>query len=1442
MFKALLSACVLLTCSSTAGFCQSIFEPAAVLQAPPVQYAGSAWGDYDNDGDLDLALSGRAVVDAISGPELTIFRNDGGQGFRKVAHRVRGVEFARLEWGDYDGDGDLDLLMSSYLLGELRVCTNLGRDVFRPVNYPAFPTSGGYDGHWVDLNRDGQVEIVCRERQQVYQYKYTPGVGFTRQPINGLPTGLEEIETAWGDYDKDGDVDLFLHGNDYGTTPFSRDRVYQNDGQGNFSPTGITTRPAYNPSTWADVDADGDLDLAFVSFNGSGPGGSLLFYLNNGNGTFAEKEIPMGSLGRPAPVFADYDNDGDQDMVLNAPTTKFYTNQGNFQYVHDASINAYYETFFPAFGDYDNDGDLDAMLTRDDYSGQTGGTLLRNTRVENGKPRNQAPATPLNPQAVLTATLLTLTWNPATDTESRQPTLAYALYIRRDTAYQVGPHANPATGYRHKTDGFQCYRGTTARFNVENWPEGHYSWAVQAVDGALGGSPFSVRGEFTIYRNNPADAPGALAVAAIVPASVRLTWQDRAANEAGYVVERAVHTPVSFRQAAVLAANATGYTDAGLQPNTTYYYRVKMNRSSGAPGYSAIVQTQTLPVIANAPSVLAAQPLSQTQVKLQWQDNSDGETGFQIERAKDVAAPFVAVATAGAGSTTYTDEGLAAGAKYLYRVRAVNQAGASGYSNVASTVTLVQSFSATHLNQKLNREFMGGVSVVDFDNDGHQDLFVAGGYLGGNVLYRNTGKGTFVPGDTALSNALGLASFSSCVWGDYDNDGYADLFIANGQGPDRLYHNRGKNATPAGHFERVTFGDMVNEYNQSQSANWVDYDHDGDLDLFAFTSGGVLLYRNNGNDTKGQTMFTQVTTAEVLPLRGGSSSGSWADYDNDGDEDLCVGEEEGRHLYVNQGNGTFGKGGPLFTASEFYEKLSHNGSWGDYDNDGDLDLALPPGPAQHGYEYYPLILLENSGKGSFSKVAGQSLVTDATSGVGSSWVDYDNDGWLDLSLMSGANSTRLFAHNGDSPATFSRVFDQPVVGPGAGTSTGVWADFNNDGSLDFFTGTHVLLNGGNANGWLKVRLQGSASNALGVGARVFVKAGGRWMQRHLTTQHGYRVQNGFELVFGLGNAPVADSIRVEWPSGTRQYLTQVTRNQLLLIKEADAAQKPLYGPVNLLAKVTAPTRVSLTWQDKAADETGFLLERSPGSDSSNFQPLATLPANATAYFDNAVAAGKAYFYRLKATRETAGSPWSHVARADVSQFTRVLTGRITKDYFEQFESATWGDYDNDGWQDLFVANRYRSYLYRNRGEGPGNEVSFDKVTTHPILQDDAPFGTGSWVDTDNDGDLDLYVATGPNTGAIEERLHDRLYRNDGNGAFTRITQGSLVNDGKSSHQGAWGDYDNDGRVDVFVSNGYGSQLHHNEGNNSFALAAKQPFTGYGSQFASWCDYDNDGDL
>jgi hypothetical protein len=494
-----------------------------------------------------------------------------------------------------------------------------------------------------------------------------------------------------------------------------------------------------------------------------------------------------------------------------------------------------------------------------------------------------------------------------------------------------------------------------------------------------------------------------------------------------------------------------------------------------------------------------------------------------------------------------------------------------------------------------------GVAFVDYDNDGWPDLFVLNGTrLEGapagatNRLYKNNRDGTFT--DVTAKTGLVRTGWASAVTvGDYDNDGFDDLFVTY-YGHNVLYRNNGD-----GTFIDVTekAGLRQDAVRYGSGCTWVDYNRDGHLDLFVanylnttleklpkpgqnpdctwkgmavncgprgLPHGSVQLFRNNGNGT-----FSDVTRESGVASAAGSYPMTTvaADFDNDGWPDIYVAcDSTPSWLFRNQHDGTFRQ-----EALERGVALSEDGleqagmgiAVGDYDLDGNLDIFKTH------FSDDTNVLYRNDGKGHFDDVtirAGIGVETRYV-GWGAGMVDLDNDGLPDIFLVTGGVypdvEQKLPAYPFRTPRVvfrnlgggrFEELIDE--AGPGisaAHTSRGcAFGDFDNDGDVDILVMNmneppSLLRNDVTGSGhWLKVQLVGVTSNRSAIGARVTVKYGDRVQTQELTAQASFYSANDRRLHFGLGAATSAE-VTVRWPTGAAETIANVTPDQLVVIRE-----------------------------------------------------------------------------------------------------------------------------------------------------------------------------------------------------------------------------------------------------------------------------------------------------
>ena len=511
---------------------------------------------------------------------------------------------------------------------------------------------------------------------------------------------------------------------------------------------------------------------------------------------------------------------------------------------------------------------------------------------------------------------------------------------------------------------------------------------------------------------------------------------------------------------------------------------------------------------------------------------------------------------------------------------------------------------APHTSRKYLLETMGsGVALFDCDNDGRLDIYLVNGapytdptpkgfipqktgpeYW--NRMYHQKADGTFED-ITEKSGLKGVGYGMGVAVGDYDNDGYEDVFVT-GYGGNRLYHNNGDCT-----FTDVTEKAGAGGSDWSSSAAWVDLDNDGLLDLVVaryvtwdwedvwcgehregyrgichpdvFLPITMLVYHNDGNGH-----FTEVSHKLGLDKPAKALGIAMADYDRDGRMDLFVANDSmPEFLFHQKADGTFEEVG-LETAvavnSEGQTFAGMGVDFADYDNDGWPDIVVTD-LANQRYALY-----QNNRDGTFnyaSLLSGISSMSRLHSGWSVRFMDYDNDGWKDLLIAQGHDMDNiqvvspmlryrepmmLLRNTGkkfvDVSSSSGDIFHEAWVGRGMAIG-----DIDNDGRIDAVVSTnggpaHILLNKTvTANHWITLHLTGHKSNRDGIGAvvKLTTSQGSQWVTA--TTAGGYLSSSDPRVHFGLGDSPVADSIEIRWPSGIVQTLTNVRGDRQIQVDE-----------------------------------------------------------------------------------------------------------------------------------------------------------------------------------------------------------------------------------------------------------------------------------------------------
>jgi hypothetical protein len=493
---------------------------------------------------------------------------------------------------------------------------------------------------------------------------------------------------------------------------------------------------------------------------------------------------------------------------------------------------------------------------------------------------------------------------------------------------------------------------------------------------------------------------------------------------------------------------------------------------------------------------------------------------------------------------------------------------------------------------------LGGLGVIDFDQDGWPDLYCVNGaslpllqkndprFF--NRLYRNNRDGTFTD-VTQKAGVQGHGYEMGVAVGDFNNDGFEDLYVVGVHG-NTLYRNNGD-----GTFTDVTQAAGVSGSGAqgrklwSVAAAWLDYDNDGHLDLVVsnycdWTPGDdpicggldhtertychpdkyraepILLYHNNGDGT-----FTEVSAqAGIGKVLGKGMGITVADFDGDGLTDIFVANDNDRNLLIhNLGGGKLQEigmeAGVAFNGDG--RQISGMGAdFRDFDGDGLPDILMT------GLRGETFELFRNNGKGAFEDSSASSGLLNLSrpwSGWGCGFVDFDNDGWLDMFIACGGLGVNESQPNRVLHNQAGRVTD---VSEDAGTDFGVsrvhrgvaFADFDNDGRIDAAVTSlnqpiELWMNRSPAQNWLQLKLKGTRSNASALGAKVICRSAQRTQVSFVANSVGYASASDLRVHFGVGRESKS-ALEIHWPSGTVQELKDVPANQLLQIQEPNLSQ------------------------------------------------------------------------------------------------------------------------------------------------------------------------------------------------------------------------------------------------------------------------------------------------
>ncbi len=889
------------------------------FNCPAFVASSTAWGDYDNDGDLDMLTQGMDLADWMD--KTQAYRNDGNGNFTLLNLVLPGFFNGTCNWADYDSDGDLDIIISgspvdTYLPHNV-IFRNDGNDVFVDINLQGTSSS---KSHCVDIDNDGDIDIAVISGG--VNFLLNDGNGNFEYYFSGIYIPAQRF--VFPDVDSDGDADVFV----FMQTDYSvNTKLFINNGNLTFTEsTSSFVQMKSSSSAWGDLDDDGDLDLVMTGDAETSAGGVQTIVYENTGGDFLQIADTFPDLNFGATQMADFDNDGDLDIAImgavtfNTDSGYVYINNGSFSFTRLPQFFNWGHSTGLSITDYDNDNDIDILLVGSYYGGSPS-ELYRNEI----NTINYVPNPPTNISSTIQGDRLILNWNPGSDPETDTSGLSYnvEIYQLSTGKYIVVPMSDSLTGRRMVPDRGNAQSALSKIYDMNKFEVGPCQIRIQSIDHGYEGSAFS----------SPVSV-------IIPPTSSFITDHDNVpVNDTLHVTyigncEDTATFSWDFDSATVISGSGVGpyqitWTNEGTK---TISLEVSQN------GTNSTVTTMQISVGHAFVHVLSPiQPLSYSRFAWADYDNDD-------------------------------DLDIIYGGKTDQNTKTVNLWRNDGNDQFTMVSASFMPLTIATLNWG------------DYDQDGLLDILISGTdttNTRNTIIYKNEGNDIF----TELTTNILPPAYYYSDWADIDNDGDLDI-ITGSVNAGKVYKNIG-----GGNFEIQ--GSIIGLKNEPY---WFDFNNDGYIDILSIRG----LLRNNGDYSFSLINCGFPWVVEWV---------NWGDFNNDGWLDMFAsGYDEDYHtvtyFYVNDKNGGFN----ILPFANLYGSMP-NFDFGDYDNDGDLDMLFC-GTNAPVFDMYDRIY-ENIGNFQFIE---KNIVFPFSISNESRWVDYDNDGDLDISTAARSGDNNYYSN------------------------------------------------------------------------------------------------------------------------------------------------------------------------------------------------------------------------------------------------------------------------------------------------------------------------------------------------------------------------------------------------------------------------------------------------